>query len=70
MHTLDNLALSKIDLDLGKQSNFALGNPWEIMGDFSMGIPIPDDLALSDSTWGKCPLLLYPGLNNKLQAWV
>ena len=67
---MDNLILSIIDLSEFNQGNatlgnFALGNPWEIMGYFAMGIPIPDNLALSnvtlsDSTWGNFTLGIYP----------
>ena len=45
--------------------NFALGNPWETMCYFTIGIPIPDNLALrnvtlSNSTWGNFTLNILP----------
>ena len=56
IHTLDNWHLNN-----PHHGNFTLGNPLEIRGYFTTGIPIPDNLALgnvtlSDSTWGNLTL--------------
>ena len=65
IHTFGNLTLSNIGLSDPNKGNFSLGNPWEIMGNFSIGIPIPDNLGLSivilrDSTLATFPLGILP----------
>ena len=67
---MDNLILIKIDLSDFTQGNatlgnIALGNPWEFMCYCTMGIPIPDNLALSnvtlsDSMWGIFTMCILP----------
>ena len=69
--TLDNpRGQSNIDLSDFNQGNstlvyFALGNPWKILGNFPVVIPIPDILTLSkitliDYTWAYFKLGILP----------